>query len=47
MRFIAVSMISWSEILIKRLVTSKETRHLLERFAFLIWRTKEKASLQE
>ena len=44
MRFI--SMVSWSGILVKRLITSHETRNLLERFAFLIWETKEKVSLQ-
>ena len=42
MRFIAMSMVSWSVILVKRLVTSQETRHFLERFAVLIWETKEK-----
>ena len=47
MRFIAMTMISWSGILVKRLVTLKETRNLSERFAFLIWETKEKVSLQE
>ena len=47
MRFIAMSMVSWSGILVKRLVTSKETRNFLERFVFLIWETKEKVSLQE
>ena len=41
MRFIAISMVSWSGIFVKRLVTSKETRHFLERFVFLIWETKE------
>ena len=44
MRFI--SMVSLSGILVKRLITSHETRNLLERFAFLIWETKEKVSLQ-
>ena len=47
MRFIAMSMFSWSGILVKRLVTSWETRNFLERFAFLIWETKEKVSLQD
>ena len=42
MRFIAISMVSWKEILVKRLVTSQETRNLLERFAFLIWEAKKK-----
>ena len=28
MRFIAMSMVSWSRILVKRLVTSQETRSL-------------------
>ena len=42
-RFIAMSMVSWSAILVKSLVTSKETRNVLERFE----ETKEKASLQE
>ena len=40
MRFIAISMVSWSEVLVKRLVTSQQTRNFLERFAFLIWETK-------
>ena len=47
MRFIAMSMVSWSVILVKRLVTSQETRHFLERFAVLIWETKENVSLEE
>ena len=47
MGFIAMSVVSWSGILVKRLVTSSETKHFLERFAFLIWETKEKVSLQE
>ena len=47
MRFITISMVSWSEILVKILVTSYETRNFLERFAFLVWETKEKVSLQE
>ena len=47
MRFIAMSMVSWSEILVKRLVTSYERRNFLERFAFLIWETKEKVSSKE
>ena len=47
MRFIAMSMVSWSGVLVKRLVTSLETRNFLERFAFSIWETKEKVSLQE
>ena len=47
MRFIAMSMVSWSGILVKRLVTSYDTRNVLERFAFLNWKTKEKVSLQE
>ena len=47
MGFIAISMVSWSGILVKRLVTSYETRNFLERFAFLIWETKEKVPLQE
>ena len=33
MRFIAMSMVSWCGILVKRLVTSKK---FLERYAFLI-----------
>ena len=45
MRIIAVSMVSWSEILVKRQVTKLETRNLPEEFAFLIWETKEKVSL--
>ena len=47
MRFIAISMVSWNGILVKRLVTSYETRNFLERFAFLIWETKEKVTLQD
>ena len=47
MRFIAVSMASWTEILLKRLVTSYETRNYLERFAFLVWETKEKVPFQD
>ena len=47
MRFIAISMASWSEILVKRLVTSKEKINSLERLAFLIWETKEKVYMQE
>ena len=47
MRFIAVSMASWTEILVKRLVTSYETRNYLERFAFLVWETKEKVPFQD
>ena len=33
--------------LLKLLVTSQETRNILERLAFLIGETKEKVSLQE
>ena len=47
MKFIALSMVSRSGILVKRLVTSDETRKFLERFAFLVWETKENVSLQE
>ena len=47
MRFIAIWMVSWSGILVQRLLTSYETRNVLEVFAFLIWETKEKVSLQE
>ena len=47
MRFIAISMVSWSGILVKRLVISEETKNLPERCAFLIWETKEKVPLQE
>ena len=47
MRFIAMLMVSWSGILVKRLVTLQETINFLVRFAFLIWETKEKLSLQE
>ena len=45
MRFIAMSMVSWSGILVERLVTSSEKINLLEKFAFLIWETKERVSL--
>ena len=31
----------WIGILVKRVVTSLETRNFLERFAFLIWETKD------
>ena len=44
MKFVAMSVVSWSWILVKRLVTLKETRNIFERFAFLIWL---KLSLQE
>ena len=47
MRFIAIWMVSWSGILVQRLLTSYETRNVLEVFAFLIWETKENVSLQE
>ena len=47
MRFIAIATFSWSGMLVKRLVASKETRNFLERFVFLIWETKEKVSLKE
>ena len=47
MRFIAIWMVSWNGILVKRLVTSYETRNFLERFAFFIWETKEKVTLQD
>ena len=40
-------MVSWTGILVKRLVTSYETRNILEIFAFLIWGRKEKLSLPE
>ena len=45
MRFITISMVSWGRILVKKLVTSLETRKFLEKFAFLIWETKEKVSM--
>ena len=47
MRLIAVSMVSWSGLLVTRLVTSQKGRNISERLAFLIWKTKEKVSLQE
>ena len=47
MRFIAIWMVSWSGILVQRLLTSYETRNVLEVFAFLIWEIKENVSLQE
>ena len=47
MRSIAMSVASWSGILLKRLVASYETRNLPEGFAFLIWGAKEKVSFQE
>ena len=40
-------MVSGSGILVKKLVKSYETRDLLERFAFLIWETNEKVSMQD
>ena len=40
MRFIAISIVSWSAMLVKRLVTLYKTKNLPERFAFLIWETK-------
>ena len=45
LRFIAMSMVSWSGILVKRLVMSLERRNFLERFAFLIWEKKPKKDL--
>ena len=36
MRFIAMSMVSLSGMLVKRLVTSLDARNFLETFAFLI-----------
>ena len=47
MRFISISMVSWTGILVKRLVPSQETRNLPEKLAILIWQTKEKVPLQE
>ena len=47
MRFTAISMVSSSEILVKRLVTSYETWTLPERFAFLNCETKERVSSKE
>ena len=47
MRFIAISMVCFSGILVKRIVTSWETRNFLERLAFLISETKKKGSLPE
>ena len=47
MRFIAMSIVSWRRILIKRLVTLQETRNFMERFAFLILEIKEKVSFHE
>ena len=46
-RFIAMSIVSWRGILLKRLVTLEETRNFLERFAFLILEIKEKVYLHE
>ena len=40
MGFLAMSMVSWSGILVKRLVILKETRNFLETFAFLLCLTK-------
>ena len=47
MRFTCISMVFWNGILVKRLVTSQETRNLPENLAILIWQTKEKVPLQE
>ena len=47
MRLIAMSMVSWSGLLVTRLVPSQKARNISERFAFLVWKTKEKVSLQE
>ena len=47
MRFIAISMVSWGEILVKGLVMSKEIRNFLERFAFLNWQANKKVTLKE
>ena len=46
-RFIAISKIFWTGILVKRLATSWETRNFLESFVFLIWKVKEKVTLHE
>ena len=40
MRSIAISMVFWGKILVKRLVTSYEIRNFMERFALLIWEKK-------
>ena len=45
MRYVAISMVSWRRILVKRLVNRKK-QEFLERCAFLIWETKEKVSLE-
>ena len=37
MRFIAVSMVSWSGLLVKRLVISKEPKQFWEIFGILTW----------
>ena len=47
MRFISISIVYWSELLVEILVSSYETRDFPERFTFLIWETKENVSLQE
>ena len=47
MKFTAISVVSWSGILIKRLVTSYKVRNFVERFTFLIWETKQKVSLDK
>ena len=44
MIFVALSMVSLSRIFLKGLVTSHKIRSVSERFAFLIWETKEKVS---
>ena len=42
MGFIATSMVSWSGILVKRLVTSQERKKISERFSVLIWEKKKR-----
>ena len=47
MGFIATSMVSWSGILVKRLVTSQERKKISERFSLLIWEKKKVLRVKE
>ena len=47
MRFIAMPVVSWSGILVKKTSHIVRNTKFFERFAFLIWETKEKVYLQE
>ena len=47
MGFIATSMVFWSGILVKRLVTSQERKKISERFSLLIWEKKKVLRVKE